>query len=246
MAVSGSFLNLAEAAARMARFDVDDSDDMDRAKEAINDAYMSTCASGDNWDFCQREGQWLTTAGSDTYSYSSITTAMSITGAEVAEILSLTDDDSTDGEYLRSMSWDALERFASSSQDGESQGDPLYWSKWERRIRLFPCPDSERTIGTYCRLVPTEMSGDTDEPLVPMAWRRRLLVPFAAAVLIRTEGGLEANSEASRLMDAYDNDFVKFRTAYATAKRPTFNVSSPGWESADFPGESPSAAWWLT
>lgn len=240
MATSGSFLDLQEWACRFARFDSTNAADLALAASAVNDAYMSTCSDGSPWDFLQREGQWLTTAGSDTYSYSSIATAMSVTGADIAEIETITDDESS--TVLQSMSWAALESAAVSTQDGEGTGRPYYWSKWESRIRLFPSPDSELTMGSFCRLTPTEMSGDADEPLIPFAWRRRLLVPFAAATLLRTEGGLETAAEAERLMNQYNEDFRTFRTAYATAKRPTFRVATPGWE-LDNPAGDESGAW---
>ena len=227
---SGDFLDISQWAARTARFDVDTAADMTLAKSAVNDAYMSTCASGDPWDFLQQDGQWKTVSASDVYTYDTIATAMSISGATIAEIQVLTDD--VNGDRLQSMSWDALESFSLSTQD-DSGGLPIRWAKWASRLRLHPTPDAIYTLGCFVRLAPAEMTLDADTPLIPLPWRRRLLVPYAAAILLRTEGGLEANTEAGRLMSNYDADFVKFRTAYATAKRPTFRVSTPGWESAN-------------
>ena len=101
-----------------------------------------------------------------------------------------------------------------------------------------------QSLGAFVRLIPSEMESDTDEPLIPRQWRRRLLVPYAAAVLIRTEGGLEAASEADRLMNRYDQDFMAFRAAHGTAKRPTFRVATPGWDSNDeFPNDRFTGSW---
>jgi len=230
LATSGSFLDLKEWACRTARFDATDSSDLALAAAAVNDAYMSTCGTGDPFDFLQQEGQWITTAASDVYTYASVTSAMSVTGATVQEIHALTDD--IDGNTLDSMSWEALENYSQSTQD-DTDGFPTMWSKWASRIRLFPTPDAAYTLGAYVRLAPSEMTSDSDTPLVPMAWRRRLLVPYAAATLLRTEGGLETSAEAGHLMEQYDRDFISFRTAYATAKKPTFRVATPGWESND-------------
>lgn len=238
---SGDFLDLAEWSARTARFDTSDTDDMTLAKAAVNDAYLSTCDTGDPWDFLQREGAWLTTAGGDTYDYSSIGTAMGITGGDIAEILSIASD--TTGRPLDSMSWDALERYSYSTQD-DPNSEPVFWAKWDSRIRLWPTPDQAYTLGSYCRIVPSEMTADTDEPLIPLQWRRRLLVPYAAAILLRTEGGLEAASEARGLMNDYDQQFMRFREAHGTAKRPTFRVATPGWDSSDeFPNDRFLGTW---
>lgn len=227
---TGDLLDLAEWAARSARFATDDDDDMTLAKAAVNDAYLSTCGTGDPWQFLLQEGTWVTTAGGDVYDFESIGTAMDITGGTIAEILSIASD--TTGRPLDSMGWEALEKYSYSTQD-DANSEPVFWSKWATRIRLWPTPDQEYNLGTFCRVIPAEMTNDTDEPLIPIEWRRRLLVPYAAATLLRTEGGLETASEADRLMNRYDQDFMAFRAAYGTARRPTFRVTSPGWDSSD-------------
>lgn len=227
---SGDLLDLSQWAARTARFDVDTAADMTLAKAAVNDAYLSTCGSGDPFDFLYHEGQWTTTAATDVYTYATIATAMGITSGTIAEIEAITDE--TGGPVLESSDWRDLEMWAQSTQD-DADARPTRWSKWASRIRLFPTPNSAYTLGSFVRLAPAEMTLDAAFPLIPAPWRRRLLVPYAAAILIRTEGGIEAGTEAGRLMNRYDEDFVRFRTAYATAKRPTFRVSTPGWEVAN-------------
>ena len=228
---SGDFTDLKEWSARTARFDVSNSTDMALAGQAVNDAYISTCADGSPWDFLQQEGSWITSSGSDVYTYATIASAMSITGASIAEIQMLAQDN-PQGRPLESMGWEELENYSHSTQD-DPTGEPIYWSKWASRIRLWPTPDAAYTLGTFVRLAPAEMSASGDVPLIPLSWRRRLLVPFAAAILLRTEGGLETAAEARGLMESYDRDFIAFRTAYATAKKPTFRVTSPGWAAID-------------
>lgn len=237
---SGDFLDISQWAARTARFDVDTTADMTLAKAAVNDAYLSSCGTGDPFDFLQAEGQWTCTAGSDVYAYSSIATAMSISGATIAEIETLVND--SDGQPLQSMGWAALEGMSYSTQDDDGNGEPLFWSKWASRIRLYPTPDATYTLGAFVRLAPSEMTADADTPLIPLAWRRRLLVPYAAAILLRTEGGLETAAEANRLMEGYERDYVAFRTAYATAKKPTFRLMTPVWE-AENPVDHRGATW---
>jgi hypothetical protein len=225
----GDFLDLSEWAARNARFDTSNTEDMVLAGSAVNSAYLATCDSGDPWRFLQREGAWLTTEGGDVYDFASITTAMGITGGEIGDILSIVND--TTGLPLESMSWEALEDYSYSTQD-DASSEPVYWSRWDERVRLWPIPQAEYTMGCMTRLVPTEMSADADEPLIPKSWRNRLLVPYASAILLRTEGGLEAAAEAQRHMDEYDKAFMGFRAAYGTSGKPNFSVSTPGWESS--------------
>lgn len=225
---SGDFQELSQRAARAARFDPADSTDLTRANEAINEAYLSCLAGGEQFDFLEMEGTWDCTAGSDTYTYASIATAISVSGGAIAEILSLVNDD--DGYVLESMDWPDLEKLAYSSQDGDAQGRPLYWSKWGSKIRLYPNPDKAYTLGTFCRLVPTEMSATTDTPLIPLQFRHSVLVSHAAANLLRQEGGGEAHKEAQMYERQYDKAWERMRTAHATARKPTFRLKSPTWD----------------
>jgi hypothetical protein len=234
----GDNLDLSEWAARNARFDTSNSTDMTLAKSAINTAYLATCDTGDPWRFLQREGAWQTTSGGDQYEFSSILTAMGVTGGTIADIMSFVND--TTGRPLEASGWEDLERYTWSTQD-DSNGEPAYWVRFDETIRLWPVPDDTYVIGTFVRLVPTALSADADEPLIPKAWRHRLLVPFASAILLRTEGGLETAAEAQRHMDAYDADFMKFRAAYGTAGKPTFRTTSPGWDNYERVAFDP---WW--
>jgi hypothetical protein len=172
---SGDFLDLSEWAARRARFDVDNTDDMTLAKAAVNDAYMSTCATGDPFDFLQFEGVWTPTVDADRYTYADIASAVGLTGATIAEIHALTND--TDGFVIESSGWLALEYFSASTQD-DSDANSWRWGKWADQIRLWPTPDGTWDIGLFARMAPDTMTNDSDEPLIPLAWRRRLLVGY--------------------------------------------------------------------
>ena len=228
---SGDWLDLSEHACRAAQYDPSDTTgDLVQAKAKINEAYLSVCHDGNPWDFLETEGQWTTTAGSDKYTYSSIATGMSITGASIREIMHITND--TEGFMLRSMDWNAAETSSYSTQEAaEGQGTPDSWSKWGAQgnatIRLYPNPDAVYTMGSYVSLTPANMTADADTPMIPLAWRHRVLVPYAAALLLEQEGGAEAASGYDRLMARYERNYQMMRTALATAKRGTFNVTAP-------------------
>ena len=227
---SGDFLDLAQRAARGARYDPGDTTDITRAKESVNTAYLASCQGGEQFDFLEQEGAWVVTGGSDVYAYSSIATAMSITGATIAEVLAITDDTANTGTVLRSMDWLSLERLTTSTQDDDPGGEPVWWAKWASRIRLYPNPDAGYTLGCLVRLVPAEMSGDTDTPLLPLEYRNSVIVPWAAADLLRQEGGGEAHNEAQLWQRQGDNAWQDMRTAHATARKPTFRLKSPEWD----------------
>jgi hypothetical protein len=225
---SGDFLELKERAARAARFDASDSTDLTRAGEAVNQAYLTAVTrDGIQFDFLEQEGQWDCTAGSDVYTYASIATAIGVSGASIDEILRLTND--TDGGVLRSESWTDLERRSASTQDSDPSGFPTHWAKWANRIRVYPAPDEAYRFGTFVKLVPEELSDDSDTPLIPLAYRHSVIVPLAASILLRMEGGSEAHQEAQFYQRQYDDAWMSMRTAHAGGRAPTFNLMSPGW-----------------
>jgi hypothetical protein len=223
----GDFLDLAQHAARVAQYDVEDTDyDMPRAKEAVNEAYLSICHDGNAWEFLEQEGQWTTTAGSDVYDFDSIATAIGVSGATVREIKAITDD-TNGGRPLAAQSWRQLESWTDSSQEStEGQGTPTHYSVWNSRVRLYPKPDQTYTLGFFGLITPNPMDDDTDEPLLPLAWRHRVLVPYAGALLLMQEGGGESFGGYDRLMSLHRNAFEQMRTALAS-RRTGFNVVSP-------------------
>ena len=228
---SGDFLDLAQETARTARFDPDDTTDLTRAKEAVNRAYLYACAKdGIEFDFLQREGQMTTVAGDDTYSYSGIATALGITGATIADVIYLVND--TDGEVLRRYaSWGDLEQDTYSSQDGDQSGEPTSWAKWGgSRLRLYPVPDAVYTLGAFMRLVPAQMTADSDTPLIHMTFRHEVIVSGAAAILLRQEGGGEAHQEALYHQRVRDDALTSMRTAHATARPGSFKLQTSNWD----------------
>lgn len=234
----GDFLDLSQSAARSARFTIT-GEDLTRAKERINEGYLSTCASADEWDFTEVEETWSATGGTDLYTYTAIETSMALTGSSIAAIVSMVND--SDGIPMRHVPWVQLERLAHSTQDDSTVGQPDLWSTFNRQLRLYPKPTSNTTIRTLLRVAPNAMSADADVPVIPLAWRHRVLVPYAAWKLLATEGGAEARAEANVYREEYQEAFRDLRTAHATAKRPDFSLVSP-----NFDLERPADPYWWT
>ena len=230
---SGDYQDLYEKAIYASRRDITDAFDIARAKAAINEALSACSFTGDPWNWLEKEGQFALTAGSDTYTLAAIGTAM---GTTVSDIFDLVVDSSDAGGRLQAMSWEALEHISYSTQDGESGGTPAYFASWDGRIRFFPNPDRAYVLGCFYRAYQPELSANTDTPLIPLEWRTRLLVPYAASVLLRKEGGAEASGESDRYYALYQSALRECRTALATAKAPAMALSSPGWHRAIWTG----------
>jgi len=223
------FETLYTAALRASQMSTSDTEAVTVAKAAINEAYLSTCGDGTDWDFLQYEGQWTTQAGADTYTYASILSATGITGGTIKEVIYLIDD-TNGGRRITSMSWGQLEGLAGSTDyqgNNGTGGPPDAWAKWNTRLRLFPEPDAAYLIGTSLTLVPTELSDDADEVLLPDTFAMSVLVPYAASILLEAEGGSEALSAANRLLSRYESNYRKMVISHGSGKRPTFNVVAP-------------------
>lgn len=223
---SGDFNDLYMKAIYGSRRDPSDTFDIARAKEAINEALLAVSYSGDPWNWLEKEGEFTLETGSDVYTYDTIGSAL---GTSVGDIWTLVMDDAGGGYRLESMSWDALEDAAYSTQDREQAGQPIFWAAWDRRIRVFPVPETSYTLGCFYRAAQSELVNDSDTPLIPLQWRTRVLVPYACMRLLRQEGGGEAAAEADRYLAEYQKAFNECRTAMATAKGPALRLDTPVW-----------------
>jgi hypothetical protein len=223
---SGDFADLYTKAIYGSRRDTSDSFDVARAKDAINEALQAVSFTGDPWSWLEREGEVTLQVGADVYSYATLGTAL---GTTVSEIMSLVMDNEDGGYRLESMSWDALENVTYGTQDDEQSGEPIFWADWDSKIRVYPKPDEAYVLGVFYRAYQSELSSDSDVPLMPLEWRTRLLVPYACSRLLRQEGGSEAASEADRYMGEYQRAFLECRNACATISSPAMRLATPAW-----------------
>ena len=217
----------------------------------MNQAYLSAATrDAIQFDFLEQEGTWSTVAGTDTYTYTSIATAAGVSGASIGEIVKLTIDSEGYSGPLLSMTWDALEIEANSTQDDDATGIPTMWAKWGQgsgaKIRLWPSPSRVYTIGMLMRLVPAELSANGDTPLIPLHYRHSVIVSQAAALLLRQEGGGEAHNEAVFYDRAAEQAWTSMRTAHGQGRPPGFRLLKPGWDhSREAPGRN-DPYWWTS
>jgi len=229
---SGDFLELAQRACYQARFRPDNSDDLARAKEAINEAYLSVLNYGPRWSFLEQEGSFTIDSTGDVYSVESIAVANSIDG--IIEIFGITDD-TTGGGLVRQMDWRSVEELALTSQDGDSRSNPVAWAQWNNAIRFYPWPDREYEMGIMFIASDNELSASGDIPLIPLGWRHRLLVPYAASRLMEQHTGTDAINHARYYRNQYEADMVAFTQRYGSARYAQTGLDSPQF-SADLPG----------
>ena len=222
---TGDFADLKARAARAAQFDANDSTDLTRAGEVVNEAYLTICGDGIDWDFLQNVSTFTTVAGTDTYTLASIATALSVNG--IRTLYGVTND-TEGGQPLEGCSWLDLERLSFTSQDDDMDGLPQYFAMWNGNIRLYPIPDAAYTMGIYYSLEPAELSADGDEPLIPLAHRASCIVPYAAALLLEQEGGGESMNDYDRRMSRFNDAYLKLRSAHGSGREASLRLASPG------------------
>lgn len=223
----GDFADLKERACLSAHFDPESADDLEKAGNAVNEAYLTVCSDGTRWDFLEQEGQWTTVAGTDSYTLSSIASAISSSGDGIEEIIAITND-TEGGRLLVGVPWEAFEQMFYSSQDNDPQGQPTHFTRWGRnRLRLGPKPDAVYTMGSLIRYTPAAMTSDSEEPAIPKSHRHQVIVPMAAMLLLEQEGGSETVSDRDRLQARYEAGYKRLREAYGSGKAPTFSVETP-------------------
>lgn len=230
---SGDFLELAQRACYQARFRPEHADDIARAKEAINEAYLSTLDLGRRWSFLEREASVSVTSANDTYSVSSVISAASVAG--ILEFYNFTND-TEGGRPLANMDWLSMEEASRTSQDGDSKGTPTSVAIWgNSRIRFYPWPDKSYDIGFLYLLGAVELTNNTDLPLIPAGWRHRILVPYAAMRLWEQQSGQNALGHAQYYRNQYEREMATFTERFGSARIPQMGLDGPTF-SADLPG----------
>lgn len=229
---TGDFDDLANRSIYLARMNASSSVDIARAKELINEAYFMIADHGPRWEWLEAEGQFTVSSSDDTYSISSIATALGITG--VKEIYYVVND--TDGTGpLEGMGWGQLEEFADSTQDGDGTGTPFAFSVFGSKIRFYPKPNKTITMGAIVLQEVSELTSGSDTPLIPLNWRFRTIVPFVASRLLQQRGGGEAVALAAQLYNEYEKHMDMFEVRFASSRFPQLGLDSPNWND-DLPG----------
>ena len=231
----GDFLDLATQACYLSQRDPADTSDIARAKEQVNYAIKAVCDSGEPWTFLNREYKITVDSSGDRISHSDIETAVSLSVHTIRKVLWIVND-STGRDRLTQLSWAALEDMTQSTQEtGETTGEPRYWAYIsDTEFRIYPKPNESQTLGILCRLEHGNLTGDTDNTLVPVTWAYDLIAYRAAFNLLRQEGGGEAAAEADRLEARYNARFEAFKENYGSMEEEFILAEPTTWDDVDF------------
>ena len=137
-----------------------------KAQDAINRAYLRIC---DSFNFYGTDDTDTTITTSDgTASYTRPT--------DIDEIISV--KITGDTEYtldLRTIDW--YERQDTSS---DNTGVPEVCVPYGANLLFWPTPDDTYSIRIRGKSVPTEMSSDSDEPVIPTKWHEAIILSAAS------------------------------------------------------------------
>lgn len=205
---TGDFQDLYTRTLYAAQRDPNVAADVARAKEAVNEAYLSLCDSGPQWSFLVKQGNLTLTTNDDTYSYADVATALGVSG--ITDVLAINfggPAGSYPGHFARWEDFWAIKQLNLSL----AAGVPHLWTTYGRsQLEVWPKPQSGYTATAICMQQAPELVSNGDTPLLPIGWRHRLLVPAAAAILLRQESGGDAVSEANNNEALYAKAYEQF------------------------------------
>jgi hypothetical protein len=204
-------------------------DDIARAKEAINECYLTVLNMGDRWSFATREGQFTITSAGDKYSFSGIASQFSV--GDIVRIFNMTNDTVGFGNNLEGMDWLSQERLSTVTQDGDTKACPQSFAVFGTQVRFYPWPDRTYTIGCFYQQGDVAMASDATVPIIPLSWRHKILVPYAASRLWEMHSGAGALSHAKYYTDQYERNMVLFKEQFSAAQQPQIGLDSPTWNS---------------
>lgn len=223
---SGDFLELSQRACYQSRYSPSNTTDLTRAKEAINECYLTILNMNERWSFATREGQFSITSAGDKYSFSGIASQLGV--GDVVRIFNMTNDTSG-GNPLQGMDWLSQEQLSYVTQDGDSKSCPTTFAVFGTQVRFYPWPDKTYLIGIFYQQGAVALSADADVPIIPLYWRHKILVPYAAARLWEMHSGQDALGHAKYYMDQYTVNMVQFQQQYSAAQFPQIGLDAPTW-----------------
>lgn len=191
-AVPGSLLDLAQQACAAAGRRASNAEDIEDAKQIINRGLLMVVNNGEEWDFQMSEESLSIVAGTDEYALSAIGTGMDRIESVVFDSADVPED-----RPLEKVSWLELERAFLSTQVGQENGVPIMFAYYSGNIRFAPTPDRAITARVRGRLSQAQLVDDADLPTMPLKWSIPVLVPYAAARLLRQDGGAQGRLMAA-------------------------------------------------
>lgn len=205
---TGDFQDLYTRTIYAAQRDPNVAADVARAKEAVNEAYLSLCDSGPQWSFLTAQGTQTLTTNQTSYSFSTIATSLGVSG--ITDVLAWSfggPAGSAPGHYARWEDFWAIKQLNPSL----AAGVPHLWTTYGRsQVEIWPKPQSGYTATVLAMRKAAELVNNSDTTLIPQGWVTKLLVPAAAAILLRQEGGSDAVSEANNHENTYKAIYEQF------------------------------------
>lgn len=144
-----------------------DSGTRNRVKESINLGYKQF-VSRELWPFRETTDDITTVSGTQEYSLVS-----NFTDVDSNNIISV----AIQGDSKRKLAYIPFNQLRAQEPDYDYIGTslPRYYYLKGGNIGLWPAPDAVYTITVDYYKVPTDLSNDSDEPILPVAYREALV-----------------------------------------------------------------------
>jgi len=184
---AGDFQDLYTQALYASQRDPGNPYDVERAKEAVNSAWLHLAQLGIQWGWLTTQGDFTVRQGVESYSFDEIAVACGVSG--VTEVLQLSFNGDKGTPFGHYAGWEDFYGVKSLDPQLPPETPHLWTVVGANSVQVFPVPDRDYDATVLALLRPENLDADSDEPVVPFGWRYKLIVEPAAAVLLRQDGG---------------------------------------------------------
>jgi hypothetical protein len=209
---TGDFLDLYGLALRAARRDPTLASDITQAKSAINEAQFFVLDEAAQLDFLAVTGTQALVIGQEAYSYATIATSLGVPA--IQQVVSIFGNAAAGAASFHYLGFD--DYVAVKALDpATANGVPHIWTiTADANVLMWPKPAAALATTIMALRSPVELVADVDVSIIPLAWRRRLLVTYAAMVLLRQKSGIQAVAEAERYWAQFEDALKAFIAAH--------------------------------
>lgn len=237
---AGDAADIASRGLRLSRRDPDRATDAAEGLEWLNECHRSILTDGTPWTFLTSVHDLTLTAGTLTYAFSAIKTAISYTGTiERIEVIA-----TEAGDVLKGMDLRQLERLAGGTLGtSEHTGHPVAYVQVglgtsDPVLHVWPVPDRDVEARVTVRAAVTDLTG-VDFPLIPGAHASAVLSSYVAARMWDQQSGGDAANESMRQDTRHERALRRLIDAYGSGRQEDIVFAEPTlYEHLDSPGRS--------
>ena len=197
MAANTTYVNIQDRV--LEQISKSDSVTRNRIKNSINMGYQDFVLR-EQWPFREKTGSLVLVAGTQEYDLST-----NFTDLDEQNITSV----SVQGDNARKLTYIPFNQLRVQHPDYDTEGTsvPQYYYIKANQIGFWPLPNDAYSVAIDYSITPTELSSDSDEPIIPVGYREALM-----RYALSMEHDFNSDPDlAVKEMNTYENFIAKAR-----------------------------------